>query len=279
MRACPKSILILLLCPIAAAQAQGVPELPQPSPHARTEQRVGLTDLAIDYSSPGVKGRKIWGDLLPYDKLWRAGANAATKLVASRDFTFGTVAVKAGTYSLFITPSKRAWTVVLNSDTGASEQTHDASKDIASIAVTPSTLPAARERLLWYFTDTTEAKTSLDLEWERVRVRIPIAVGTKTQVMAAIDKATDEAWRPHAASASYLMDAGDLDRALALIDKSIAIKSTWRNEWVRAQIEQKKGNKTEAKAGVERAKALGNGDPVFEEVFKAQIAKTIAGWK
>jgi hypothetical protein len=264
---------------VASAKAQPAPDLPQVSPHARTEQRVGLTELAIDYSSPAVKGRKIWGELLPYDKLWRAGANQATKLVASKDFTFGGVAVKAGTYSLFITPGRPAWTVVLNTDTGASEQTHDAKNDIASIKIAPQALPAVRERLLWYFTDTSDDKTSLDLEWERVRIRIPIKVDTNAQVRASIDKVTDDAWRPHFASANWLFEHGDVDRALALVDKSIEIKSTWRNEWLRAQIDMTKGKKTEAKARAEHAMQLGTGDQTYETFFKANITKTVAGWK
>src|SRR4051812_31675087 len=95
---------VALLSPVAAAQA--VIETPSPSPKARVEQRVGVTDVAIDYSSPGVKARKIWGELVPYDKVWRAGANAPTKLTVSRDFTFGGAAVKAGSYSVFMTPGK-----------------------------------------------------------------------------------------------------------------------------------------------------------------------------
>ena len=86
--------------------AQSAPELPQPSPKARVEQRVGLTDFAVAYSSPGVKGRPIWGELVPYGELWRSGANAATTLQASRDFTFGGVRVPAGTYALYTIPGK-----------------------------------------------------------------------------------------------------------------------------------------------------------------------------
>jgi len=277
MRTCLSSLLVLGVA--ATAHAQPALELPQVSPHARTDQHVGLTDLSIDYSSPGVKGRKIWGDLLPWGKVWRAGANAATKLTASRDFTFGGTSVKAGTYSVFITPGKPQWVVVLNSDTGASEQSHDAKNDIASVKITPQALPAVRERLLWYFTDTSDDKTSLDLEWERVRVRIPIKVDTNAQVRASIDKVTDDAWRPHFASANWLFEHGDVDRALALVDKSIEIKSTWRNEWLRAQLDMAKGKKAEAKARADRAMELGKGDQTYETFFKANIVKTVAGWK
>jgi len=271
-------VLLVLLFPVAAS-AQPALDLPQVSPHARTEQHVGITDLAIDYSSPAVKARKIWGELLPYDKIWRAGANQATKLIASRDFGFAGVAVKAGTYSVFITPTKAKWTVVLNTDLGATEASHDAKADVATVSIAPSSLGAPRERLLWYFTDTAEDKTSLDLEWERVRIRIPITVDTKTQVLASIDAATGEAWRPHFASANYLFEHGDVDRALTLVDRSIAIQATWRNEWLRAQIMWKKGNKPEAKAEVERVQKMGAGDSTYEQFFKAVIAKTVAGWK
>src|SRR5215468_6614573 len=85
--------LIAIAAAPRSAAAQGMTELPAPSPKARVEQRVGITDVSIDYSSPGVKGRKIWGEVVPYDKVWRAGANAPTKLTVSRDFAFGGTAV------------------------------------------------------------------------------------------------------------------------------------------------------------------------------------------
>lgn len=270
----------LALVPLAArtAAAQAI-ELPAPSPHARVEQRVGLTDFAIDYSSPGVKGRKIWGDLVPYDKVWRAGANAVTKLTASRDFTIGGTPLKAGTYSIFMLPTKKQWTVLVNSDPNVGPFDHDDKKDVARVVVTPTALPQPRERLVYLFSDTQDDRTALDLEWERVRIRVPITVDTKAQVTASIDKATGEAWRPHASAAGYYMNAGDLDRALAMIDKSIAIQSTWRNEWARAQILGKKGKKADATAAANRALTLGNGDPLFEQAFRADITKALAGWK
>ena len=100
MRNTGSRVLVLLALSTFStiAAAQPALELPTPSPKARTEQRVGLTDVAIDYSSPGVKGRKIWGPVVPYDKVWRAGANAPTKLTVSRDFSFGGTQLKAGAY-------------------------------------------------------------------------------------------------------------------------------------------------------------------------------------
>lgn len=292
MRASPESshrparsalaLAALLAIPLTTsiASAQAPLELPQPSPRARAEQRVGVTDFTIEYSSPGVKGRKVWGDLVPYGKAWRAGANAATKLTASRDFSFGGTAAKAGAYSIFMTPvAKGQWTVHLNSDPNAGPNEHDPKKDVAKVNVAPQALAAPRERLLYIFNDAQDDRVSLDLEWERVRIRMPITVDTKAHVTAAIEKATGEAWRPHANAANYYFSVNDLDRALAMADRSIAIQSTWRNEWLRAQILGKKGKKADATAAANRALTLGKDDPVFEQFFKENITKALAGWK
>ncbi len=262
-----------------AAVAQAVIETPAPSPKARVEQRVGITDLSIDYSSPGVKARKIWGELVPYDKVWRAGANAPTKLTVSRDFMFGGTAVKAGSYSVFMTPGKKTWTVALNTDLMATQDSHDDRNDVARAQVTPAALPALRERLVYLLTDTQDDRTNLDLEWERVRIRVPITIDTRAAVTAGIEKALAAAWQPHATAASYYFNAGDLARALTLVDKSIAIEPTWRNEWLRAQIQGKKGNKAEAVASANRALAAGKGDANFEQNVQPNIVKALAGWK
>lgn len=255
-------------------------ELPAPSPKARVEQRVGLTDFKLDYSSPAVKGRKIWGELVPFDKLWRTGANAATRLEVSKDFTFGDKAVKAGAYSLFTIPGKASWTVILNGNPSAPAQSPDEKLEIARITVKPAALPAPRERLAFIFSDTTDDGANLDLEWEKLRVRIPLKVATRQQVAANIEQATGDAWRPHSSAARYLLDnGGDLDQALGFVDKSIAIRSTWSNQWVKAQIHGKKGQKAEALAAAEQAQALGKGDTTFENNFKADVDKAMAGWK
>ncbi len=265
---------------VSAAHAQqGPPELPQLSPPARVDQRVGLTDFTVKYSSPAVKDRKVWGDLVPWDKVWRTGANAATTLQASRDFRFGGQPVAAGTYALYTIPGKSKWTVILNSAATASVNDYDPAKDVVRITVKPDSA-SYRERLTFLFADTTDDTTSLDLEWEKRRVSIPIAVDTATQAMANIDTTLNDSWRPHFASARYLLDnGGDLHRALQLIDTSIAIKAVWWNHWVRAQILAKQGKRADAVAAGEQAQKIGAGDRVYEGFFKEQVATTIAGWK
>lgn len=272
-------VVLALSCFASIASAQSVLELPQLSPSARVEQRVGISNVSLDYSCPGVKGRKIWGTLVPYGKTWRAGANQATKLTVSRDFSFGGTPVPAGSYSLFMIPGKASWKVLLNKNVTATEDSHDAKDDIAQITVTPVALPALRERLRYTFDDTQDDRTMLDLEWERVRIRVPIMIDTRAQVTAGIDKVIRDAWRPYFTAAGYLHGAGQLDRALELVDRAIAIQPGWRAEWLRAQIQRKKGNKAEATASVSRMQELGKEDKAFDQSFKAEIQKTIAGWK
>jgi hypothetical protein len=155
---------LAVLAPHAAAQ-QGPPDLPALSSAARVDQRVGLTDFSVKYSSPAVKDRTIWGELVPYDKVWRTGANAATTLQASRDFRFGGQPVPAGTYALYTIPGKSKWTVILNSAATASVNDYDEKKDVVRITVKPESAPF-RERMLFLFNDTTDDTTSLDIEWE-----------------------------------------------------------------------------------------------------------------
>ena len=265
---------------LPAAAQQGAPELPQASPKARAEQQVGLTEIAVTYNSPGVKGRTVFGELVPYDELWRTGANAATTLEASRDFTFGGTKVPAGSYALYTIPGKTSWTVILNKNPGANgTRGYDKANDVARATVTPTTVPA-RERLAFLFANTTDDATRLDLEWDTVRVSVPVTVDTKAQASANIDKAVADAWRPHFASARYLLDSGgNLEQAIGYIDTSIAIKPTWWNTWVKAQILAKQGKRSEAVVAAEEAQQLGKGDEIFEGFFKAPVAEAIADWK
>lgn len=271
------SMTVLLLSP--AVLAQNAPDLPRPSPLARVEQRVGITDFAVEYSSPGMKKRKIWGGLVPYDGLWRTGANAATKLEASNDFTFGGTVVPAGTYSLFTIPGKKSWTVILNSDSSASTRDYDETNDVARVTVRAAAAPL-RERMAFLFSNTTDDTTRLDLEWEKLRVSVPLQVDTRAHVMKNIEETLDSAWRPHFASARWLLENnGDLVEAIGYVNTSIEIKPTWWNNWVKAQILAKQGNRSEAVAAAEKAKSLGAGDAIFEGFFQENVDKAIADWQ
>jgi hypothetical protein len=271
---------VLAAAAAAAPAAAQTLEVPAPSPLAKAEQRVGVTDFSIVYSSPGVKGRTVWGGLVPFDTLWRTGANASTKLTASRDFTFGDTAVPAGTYSVFTLPGESAWTVILNRNTSINGTNgYDAKDDAARVTVKPESVPA-RERMTFLFSDTTDDATRLDLEWAGLRISVPVKVDTEGHVRAAMEKTLGDAWRPHYTAGRYLLEnGGDLDTAIGYLDTSIAVQPTWWNHWYRAQALAKKGRAAEAIASAEKAQQLGKGDNIFENFFKEDVQKAVDGWK
>lgn len=284
MRRTRPSVLLagLLLLGAGAASealAQAL-EVPQPSVRAKVEQRVGVTDFTVEYSSPAARGRSIWGGLVPYDQLWRTGANAPTKLTASKDFTFGGVKVPAGSYTVLTIPGTSSWTVILNRNAAIQGTNgYDAKDDAARATVKPETIPA-RERMTFLFSETTDDATRLDLEWAGLRVSVPVNVDTAGQVKAAMDKTLGEAWRPHYTAGRYLLEnGGDLDQAIRYFDTSIAVQPTWWNQWFKAQALAKKGRAADAVASAEKAQQLGKGDNIFEQFFKEDVQKAIDGWK
>jgi hypothetical protein len=272
------SFSIFFLC-CAAGLARADLDLPRPSPFAKVVQTVGLTDITVDYSSPGVKGRKIWGAVVPYDQMWRAGANQATKVTFGRDVTFAGKPVAAGTYAFFVIPTKSAWTVILNkrADQAGTGRDYKQADDLLRVQVQPKAAPF-RERLAYLVTDFTDDKASLDLEWEKVRLSIPIAVATGAQVSANITAAIDGTWRTYANAARYLLETKkDADTAGKYVDQSLALKEDWFNVWIKAEVLAAKGNFKDARAQGDRAYELGKKSDGF--FLEPEMKKTLAEWK
>jgi hypothetical protein len=158
--------LLLLLNGNAFAQNNGV----RVSPKAAVLQIAGLTEVRIDYSRPGVKGREIWGELVPYDKVWRAGANEATKIIFSTDVKINGKELKAGSYSLFIIPTKNNWTIIFNKTAdqwGAFE--YNEAEDALRIEVTP-VKGIMKEWLAYTITKISKHSAMVQLEWEKLVV-------------------------------------------------------------------------------------------------------------
>jgi hypothetical protein len=272
------SFSIFFLC-CAAGLARADLDLPRPSPFAKVVQTVGLTDITVDYSSPGVKSRKIWGAVVPYDQMWRAGANQATKITFSRDVTVAGKPVPAGTYAFFVIPTKSAWTVILNkrADQAGTGRDYKQADDLLRAQVQPKSAPF-RERLAYLVTDFTDDKASLDLEWEKLRLSIPITVATGAQVTANITAAIDGTWRTYANAARYLLETKkDADTAGKYIDQSLALKEDWFNVWIKAEVLAAKGNFKDARAQGDRAYELGKKSDGF--FLEPEMKKTLAEWK
>lgn len=254
-------------------------DLPLPSPEAKVSQRVGLTDVSVEYSSPGVKSRKIWGELVPFDKLWRAGANAATRLTLGRDAQVCGHSVAQGTYALFFLPSKKDWTLVLNrkADQPGMGSEYDAALDAVRCPVKTSAIPF-RERLIYVFSNTADESTSLDLEWEKLRVAIPITVETQKQALANIQNATEKTWRVYANAARYLLEkTKDYDAGLKYVDQSLSLKEDWYNDWIKASLLAAKGNYKDAYAYAEKSNELGKKSAAF--FLQPDVKKALEDWK
>lgn len=261
-----------------SARAQQL-ELPRPSPNAHVTQTVGVTDITVDYSSPAVRARKIWGGLVPYNQVWRAGANAATKITFSKDVTVGDKVVPAGSYAFFVipAPAPNKWTLILNKDANQfGAFTYKKDDDFMRVEVKPQPSPM-RERLAYEITNFTDTTASLELEWERVRVTLPIKLHTDEQVAQSIKHFETAGWSPWAQAARYELDKKHYAEGLTLVETSLKLKETWLNTFVKAQLLAAKGDYKQAYPLAEKAKQMGANDPDF--FMKDQVDQALKQWK
>lgn len=202
-------------------------EFPAASPAATLKQRVGFTDIEINYSRPSMRGRKIFGGLQPYGEVWRTGANNATKVTFSTAVKFGGADVPAGTYALFTIPGETEWTVILNKVPGQwGAYSYDAKNDVVRVQAAPVKLPWPVETFTISFSDlASESSASLALYWENVRVAVPVEVDVATTLVPQIEAAmaSDAAKKPYFASAMFYYENNlDLKKAAAWMDAAIA---------------------------------------------------------
>jgi hypothetical protein len=237
--------VILAFAPAAVAQPQLV--LPDPSPKASASQTVGLTDLTVTYHRPAVNKRKIWGGLVPYGDVWRAGANENTTLSSSTPFTFGGKAVPAGTYGLHMLPSEGDWTVILSSQAKAwGSFSYDAKEDVVRATAKPEAADFV-ERLHYVFDEPTSDATVLALRWEKLRVAVPITVDAKQVTLASIRDQLRGlprfSWQGWNQAASWCARNNvTTDEALAWADRSISMQRTFANLRTKAALLEKNGD-------------------------------------
>jgi tetratricopeptide (TPR) repeat protein len=275
-----KKYLLSVSFAVAVATATLAQRTPQPSSAATVMQTVGITDFTVKYSRPNIKGRTVFRDsslLAPYGQLWRTGANMATSLEASTDFWFGDKKVPAGKYALFSIPSGGYWTVILNKNFNqGGTDAYKESEDVARITTAPTSSDYA-ETFTIDFSNISDSTAYLNLSWAAVNVPVKITVETQALTLAGLNKAVAEKPEDPAtlqSAAGYLLSKGrDLSQALSLADKSIGLKETFSNLWLKAQILSKLGKVAEAVPVAQKALTVGaaSGDGAFASFYKGQI--------
>ncbi|GAA4451565.1 hypothetical protein GCM10023189_13570 [Nibrella saemangeumensis] len=273
-------VAFCLVAQLATAQIR----LPQPSPGATVVQTIGTTDVTVKYSRPAMRGREIFGTLVPYGQLWRTGANAATTLAATTDLFINGQRLPAGTYSVFTIPAQNEWTLVLNKNTGASADAYKQEEDALRVRMQPQQTSDRTESFTIHFTDVTDSTAKLNFMWANVKAAADLRVDVKTNAQANVERAVaDKPEDPavlQAAAAWNLAQGRNLEQALAWTDKSIGLKETFRNVWTKAQIMAKMGKAAEAVTLAQRAMSIGqtSNDPAFP-FFKDAIQKGITDYQ
>ena len=200
---------------------------PQPSPFSKVEQVVGLTDVTLEYSRPSMNGRTIFGDLVPYGKLWRAGANKNTMITFSDEVVIAGNTLKAGAYAIFITPSEKSWEVIFYSDTNnwGAPKTIDAAKVAAKVKIETMQLPIKVETFTITFDNLTSGSAELGFIWENTMANLKFEVPTAKTVTASIEKvmAGPSANDYYAAAVYNLSEGKDLEQAKDWMEKAMSM--------------------------------------------------------
>jgi len=256
-------------------------DLPQPSPHATFTQRVGVTDISMYYSRPAVRGREIWGGLVPYDEVWRAGANSSTKIEFSTDVRIGDNEVKAGKYAVYIIPSQDAFTFIISNYVdgwGVDEYTEKT--DVVRVKAPVEKNQMAQENMLFSIDKITNNSCILYLTWGNVKTGIEISINTNEFAQEILKKSVKEAdgsYSVYNKAASYLLENdGDKAEALALAIKSTNLQKKFWNMTVLAEAYYANG---ETKMAIISAKeALEMSEKAKYDSYIKRNKENLAAW-
>ncbi len=263
----------LLLGSVSFAQSF-VLNLPRGSQHAVVAQRIGITDITINYHRPLVNKRKIWGSLVPYGQVWRAGANENTTIDFSDPVTVEGKSLPAGTYGLHMLPGESEWTVIFSRNyTSWGSFTYDQAEDALRVTVKPVAADF-HEALAYDFDDVTPDGAVVSMRWEKLAVPVKIGVDTHEVVAQNLHKQlrglAQYAWDGWDDAANYfLQEKVHLDEALNYADKSIAAEARYDNYMTKSRILDALNRKDEAT--VARNKALGMASGIQMHVYARQL--------
>lgn len=257
-------------------------ETPAPSPYQKITQKVGLTQIDIEYSRPSARGREIFGGLVPYDKIWRTGANKATQFHTDNEIAIKGTKVKAGTYALFTIPGKNNWTIILNKNNdqwGAGD--YDKSEDAVRIKVPAKETDSFYETFTIQIADVKYNGANVELKWANTKVAFPVKTFTDEKVQSQIDNVlkadTADAGFYHRAAGFYHMAGKDLNKALEWIQKSNEMEPRFYRYRLEAEIQAELGHFDKAIEAATKSKKLAKEDG--NKGYIRMNNESIAKWK
>lgn len=270
-----RKIFILLAIAIANLAVEAQVKTPQPSPKSVLNQVVGLTDVTVDYSRPSSKGRVVFGDLVPFGKLWRTGANANSTVSFSDDVVINGTTVKKGKYAIFTLPKADMWEVILytSTDNWGLPENYDVNKVAVSLNVDPVMLNNTVETFTIGINNITNDSATLDISWEKTMVSVKFEVPTQKAAMASIAKvlAGPTAGDYFSSAQYYYQSNGDLNKALEYVNKAVSMVKAgddvpfWHlrlKSLIQGKLGDKKGAIETAKLSLAGAEKEGNQDYV-----------------
>jgi hypothetical protein len=270
--------LIILLGSNAIAQQLKVPAA---SPTQTVKQAFGISEITIEYSRPGVKGRVVFGEVVPFGKIWRTGANSTTKITFGDDVKIEGVDVKAGTYGFYTIPNADSWEIMLYKDLtlGGNVANYKTENEVLKVKVKPSTLANKVETFTMGLADITSTTANIELTWENTRVAISVITEIDSKIMKTIESTIVQDTRPFYQAASYYYENNkDLKQALEWTEKAIVANP--KAYWVvllKAKIQLKLNDKKGAIATANQVIIMATADK--DDSFIKQAEKLIASAK
>ena len=275
-----KTILLTIALLIAVSAYPQQLRLPAASPSATLTQTVGLTDITIKYSRPGVKGRQIWGSLVPYDQIWRTGANQATTINFSDDVTINGQKLPKGTYAFFTIPGRDQWTVVFNKQ---AEQwgafNHDTSQDALKFTVRPERADF-REWMSFEIPEMTTDTAKIVLRWENLAVPFTVDTGSTARALTAAKSAIaaldNQRWQVPYRAADFAFQNNRFEEAKTWLDQATAVQENTATLWLKARMLQREGRTADALRAAEQAIAKATPE---QKDFAAEIRRLSDLWR
>jgi tetratricopeptide (TPR) repeat protein len=255
-----KSLFLTLLITSLAGTSYAQLKTPQPSPTQTLDQAFGLSSIKIEYSRPSVKGRTVFGDLVPFGKIWRTGANAATKITFGDDVKIEGNALAAGTYAVYTIPNQDSWDVMFYKDLklGGNVAEYKTENEALKVKVKPATIAYKTETFTMNVADVTSNAANIEILWDKTRVAINVTTDIDTKIMKSIDDALKVDTRPFYQAASYYYENGkDLNQALTWVNKATESNPTAYWVWhLKAKIQSKLNDSKGAVESAEKSMAL-----------------------